>query len=372
MKIVFPYTHLDPGGIERAAVALANGFARRGASVEVALLRSGGQYASRLLPEVRLIDLKHPKRSRNLLLPGSPLVRYLKESSPDVVVSLGHSMNETLGAIRWLYKLPVPMLFTEHSTLRRRIGNPGSLQWWRRSVRARFLYRQCDLCAGVSRGVVDDLVELGVVPREKTRVIYNPVFGADLPGQASEPVDHPWLQTGQPPVLLGVGRFVETKGFDDLLRAVAALRAKGVEARLVLLGEGEERPGLERLTRELGLDSCVEFAGLVANPYAWMSKAALLVSASRLEGFGNAIAEALACGCNVVATDCPSGPREILEDGKWGRLVPVGDIDVLADAIQEALLYPLPAETLRQSASRFREERSIEEYYRALCGIVQK
>ena len=144
-----------------------------------------------------------------------------------------------------------------------------------------------------------------------------------------------------------------------MTRAFQILRAEaGFAARLVLLGEGPERGRLEALTATLGLEDCVCFAGRQTNPYAWMARASALVLSSRCEGFGSVLAEAMACGTNVVATDCRSGPREILEGGRWGRLVPVGDVLALARAMRDALLDPLPRADLIRAAERFSVARS--------------
>jgi glycosyltransferase involved in cell wall biosynthesis len=171
---------------------------------------------------------------------------------------------------------------------------------------------------------------------EKIKVIYNPVITPELFARAEEPLDHPWFRPGEPPVVLGVGRLTQAKDFPTLIRAFALVR-KERPARLMILGEGEERPKLEALVRELRLEEDVALPGFVDNPYKYMKRAAVFVLSSRWEGFGIVLVEAMALGTPVVATDCPSGPAEILENGKWGRLVPPGDPEALAKAILDTL-----------------------------------
>jgi glycosyltransferase involved in cell wall biosynthesis len=174
---------------------------------------------------------------------------------------------------------------------------------------------------------------------EKIKVIYNPVITPELFAKAEEPLDHPWFRPGEPPVVLGVGRLTQAKDFPTLIRAFALVR-KERPARLMILGEGEERPKLEALVRELGLEEDVALPGFVGNPYKYIARAGVFVLSSAWEGLPTTLVEALALGTPVVSTNCKSGPEEILEEGRWGRLVPVGNIEELAKAIGESLSMP--------------------------------
>jgi len=216
----------------------------------------------------------------------------------------------------------------------------------------------------VSRGVADDLARLTGLPREKIQVIYNPVVTPELFVKAEEPLGHPWFAAGEPPVILGVGRLHEAKDFQTLIRAFALVRKKRV-ARLVILGEGEERPKLEALVRELGLEEEVALPGFVDNPFKYMKRAGVFVLSSQWEGFGNVLVEAMACGTPVVSTACPSGPEEILENGRWGRLVSVGDVDALAEAIILTLDDKNHPDVARRALD-FGVQRAIDEYIRVL------
>jgi glycosyltransferase involved in cell wall biosynthesis len=196
----------------------------------------------------------------------------------------------------------------------------------------RHCFRWADGIVAVSNGVAKDVAALAHLPRQRIRVISNPVLTEELLRKAKEPVNHPWLAPNQPPVVLGVGRLVIEKDFLTLVRAFAQVRHQR-PARLVILGEGDQRRHLEALSRDLGVDEDVCFAGYQENPYAYMARAQVFVLTSTYEGFGLVLAEAMATGVPIVSTDCESGPREILRDGRYGTLVPVGSVEALAAAI---------------------------------------
>jgi len=182
-------------------------------------------------------------------------------------------------------------------------------------------------------------------------------------------VAHPWFQTGELPVVLGIGRLARQKDFPTLLRAFAQVRSRR-PCRLVILGEGKERSALTALVERLGITPHVEMPGFVANPFAYLRRAALFVLSSAWEGSPNVLIEALALAVPSVATDCPSGPREILCEGRYGPLVPVGDDEALAEAMEAMLAAPPPAALLRRGADRFRDDGCARQYLDALGMAV--
>jgi glycosyltransferase involved in cell wall biosynthesis len=200
---------------------------------------------------------------------------------------------------------------------------------------ARWAYPRADEVVAISDGVADDLEAALHVPRERVRVIPNPLTPSVL-AEAAAPPEHPWLSDGGPPVLLTVARLTSAKDIPNLLHGFAGLRAAR-PARLLVLGEGEERPRLEALVRRLGLGADVDLAGFAPNPYPAMAAADAFVLSSRREGLPTVLLEALLVGTPVVATDCPSGPREILQSGRLGRLVPPRDPAALAEGMRAAL-----------------------------------
>jgi glycosyltransferase involved in cell wall biosynthesis len=213
----------------------------------------------------------------------------------------------------------------------------------------------------VSEGVADDLAVRATLLRRRISVIYNPVVFPGFYDRMLEPVNHPWLAADAPPFLLAVGRLVEQKDFATLIAAFAiVVRSKNL--RLIILGEGPLHDDLMARAESHGVADRVSFAGFQANPLPFMRKAAVLVMSSAYEGFGNVLVEALACGTPVVSTDCPYGPKEILESGRFGRLVPVGDKEAMAEAIIATLEHPLPKEILQARGHEFTVERSADDY----------
>jgi glycosyltransferase involved in cell wall biosynthesis len=181
--------------------------------------------------------------------------------------------------------------------------------------------------------------------------------------KASEPVSHPWFTPGQPPVILGVGRLTPQKDFPTLLRAFALVRRQR-PARLVIVGEGrtEAKEALLRLAIELGCPDDVSLPGFTHNPFCFMANASVFVLSSLHEGLPGVLIQALACGVPVVSTDCPSGPREILEGGRHGRLVALGDFAAMADAITEALERPGDGAARMARGRQFSVERAVDRY----------
>jgi glycosyltransferase involved in cell wall biosynthesis len=233
---------------------------------------------------------------------------------------------------------------------------------------AKMFFRWADAIVAVSRGAADDFAATSGVPRNKMQVIFNPVVSDDLHRRAAETIDHPWFATGELPVVVAVGRLVIQKEFETLIRAFAEVR-KSLPSRLMIIGEGPDRSKLESLTRELGLQDVVALPGTQNNPLPYMKHAALLAMSSRYEGLPLVPIEALAVGCPVVSTDCLTGPREILEEGKWGRLVPVGDVHALANAMLATLKEPrrvLPPEAIL----RFHRDTVARQYADVIYGRV--
>jgi glycosyltransferase involved in cell wall biosynthesis len=202
---------------------------------------------------------------------------------------------------------------------------------------ARRFYPWADAVVAVSHGAADDLARTARLARAQVRVIHNPIVTPELREMTAAVVNHPWFQPDAPPVVVAVGRLAPQKDFETLIRALSLVRREGRPARLLILGEGSERSRLEALTTELGLSGVVEMPGWVQNPYPYMVRAAAFVLSSRWEGLPSVLIEALFCGPPIISTNCPSGPVEILDGGRHGSLVPVGDATALAEAIGAAL-----------------------------------
>lgn len=347
---------LQPGGAERAALNLAAGLAARGIAVELLAGNARGAFRALVPPEVRVVDLRAPRTVRAL----PRLAEYLRVRVPRVLVSaLDHANVVALLARQWA-RVPTRVVVTVHNRLAG-IRHRRWLARWAVPALLRVAYPHAEGIVAVSAGVAGDLVRVARLPPERVRVIANPVVGPELYRLAAVPVDHPWLAPGGPPVIAFVGRFVPEKDLPTVVRAFARLRAER-HARLVLVGDGPERPRVAALVRALGVERDVWFAGSQVNPYPYMARARVLVLASRSEGLGMVLIEALALGTPVVATDCPSGPAEILAGGRFGRLVPVGDAAALARAVLDTLDHPPDRERLRRAVEPFTVERVLPAY----------
>ena len=329
-RIAIYIPSLNCGGAERMMVTLANAFAARGLSVDLVLSSAQGPYLQNVSHAVRVVDLRSTRVIASL--PG--LVRYLRSERRQAMLSALNHANVIAIIARSLARVQLRLVVSERSTLSatKTLLFFGRLMPWF----MRWSYPRADKVLCVSQGVADDLAEKIGISFEKLKVIYNPVVSDELIEKSSEAFDHEWFESGEPPVVLGAGRLTEQKDFSSLFRAFAQVRAMR-PVRLVILGEGELRTPLERLAKELGIAADVLMPGFVANPFPWMRNAALFVLSSRWEGLPNVLIEAMACGTPVVSCDCPSGPAEILENGRWGRLVPVDDTNSLAQAIEATL-----------------------------------
>jgi glycosyltransferase involved in cell wall biosynthesis len=320
------------GGVERVMLNLAEGFCERGFNVDVVTPRVEGEFQACVPREARVVNL----RAGRVLASLPKLVRYLQRDRPAAVLTaMEHSSVVAIWA-RAIASAPTVIIATVHTNLSEVVKHAPS-----RKVRlvpfvCRCFLHRADAVVAVSQGVADDLVEHAPKCRDRIQVIHNPIITSNILSQAKQALEHPWFGPGEAPVILGTGRLAQQKDFATLIRAFALVRQQR-PARLLILGEGDERQRLEELVADLGIGRDVSLPGYEENPYRYMSRAALFVLSSAWEGFGNVLVEALAAGAPVLATDCKSGPREILEAVRRGRLVQVGDVDALAREMRASL-----------------------------------
>lgn len=393
------------GGVQRMTLIIAGALAGRGHRVELLVCEDRGPLRQQLPAQIAIQPLKAVPDMlarcyalaadpgglmpllRPLLLPLKlprtlgylpALARYLRREKPDAVFAATPYLNIVAVLARRLAQVDTRLVISERTNLSTNLKHSGSgSKDWRRRYLAPLMqraYGMADAIVAVSDGVADDLAAHIGIPRRTITRIYNPTFLPDLPRRAEEPVDHAWFTPGAPPVVLSVGRIGRQKDFPTLLRAFAQVRARR-PARLMILGEstGSDKPServikLLALADELGVRNDSTFEGFVTNPFAYMARAAVLVLSSLHEGFPNVLVEALACGCPVVSTDCPSGPAEILDHGKFGRLTPVGDHAAMAQAIEATLDDPPDRDRLRARAAVFSYDWAIDEYEQILLG----
>lgn len=291
--------------------------------------------------------------------PVAALLRYVRRDRPDAILAFLNYPNFALMLASRLAPRKTRWLVSVRNHVSTSSANAHSR--WNRSIPD--LMRRClhfaDRIVAPSQGVADDIVDITGLPRERVRVIHNPV-SSNVPLLAKEPVAHPFFEEAGVPVLVAAGKLKPQKDFETLLRAFRIAR-RARPMRLIILGGGDPA-ALRALAVELGVAADVDWPGHVENPYAWLRRASVYVLSSAWEGFPNVLLEALACGCPVVSTDCPSGPAEILAGGRHGKLVPVGAAGDLAKAILETLETPPPAEQLRARSREFSMERAIDAY----------
>ncbi len=364
--VLFIPTYSD-GGVERNFVYLANGLAGAGCPTALITCTLDGAFLDRLDARVRL-ELFPPGTGPQMT---ENLTAYLRLQRPAIVMT-GQQRDDAIALVA------KKQLDTGVTRFFLNVGTPLSAQsrdahrfWLKRWLHRRKLKRffaDCDGIVANSHGVARDLhAFLGVAP-ERIAVAPNPAVAPDLIRLAAEPVDHPWLQDNAVPVIMAAGRLGRVKDYPTLLRAFARIRAQ-CTCRLMILGRGRQQPKLQALARQLRVADDVELPGFVANIYPYLARATVFVVSSLREGGPNVLMEALALGRPAVATDCPHGPREILQEGRYGALVPVGDAEALAAAISASIENPLPSEFLRQAAEPYTTANSAHSYLQAF-GLV--
>lgn len=335
-RLMIYVPHLRTGGGEISMLQLAQGFAAAGRNVELVVHTLRTRELD-IPPGVTVTSLGPEGTARALWR----LVRLLRQRQPRWLLSAFPHSNVAAVAAVTLARSGTEVIATEHAPLSIQIQQQSGWRWRVLLPLVRWAYRRAAAVVGVSEGVRADLVGL-VGPTLAPAVIGNPVLAPGFEAESRLPPDHPWLLDRALQVVLSVSRLAPEKDLPTLVRAFAAVHRRQPSTRLLMAGEGPERAALQALVQQLGLQHVVQLPGRTRQPLRWMRGAAVFVLASRFEGFGNVLIEALACGTPVVATDCPVGPREILRGGRYGALVPVGDCAAMAVQIERALADPVP------------------------------
>lgn len=352
------------GGVERMLVNLMRGFVDFGHPVDLLMAGRDSPHLTRLPGAVRRIHLG----SRHTLPCAIGLARYLRRERPETMLVAKDRAGRAATLARRLAGVDTRIVLRLGTNLSAAMRHRLALTRALRYFPIRLLYPSIDHIVAVSAGVAADTASVAHYPSERISVIRNPVITPELLREAALPCPHPWLQqprgTGLP-VIVGAGRLQRQKDFATLIRAFAQLRAKR-PCRLLLLGEGRGRTPLTELIAGLGIGADVELPGYQEHLYPFLANADLFVLSSAWEGSPNVLTEAMALGTPVVATDCPSGPRELLADGRFGPLVRVGDAAALSDAMARTLDGPLPPDVLTAAVSDYTQEVSTHRYLKLL------
>lgn len=353
-------TFLQGGGLERVLLNLMEGFIDRGYAVDLLLFTAEGPFVELIPDDVQVINLGSPRIRASI----QTVRQYLRKEKPKVLYC-AESDRGFEGVVAGLLSMSGTRVMIGIHTIEAN-ERPDYLDDRHKKylMIKRFVCPLASKVIPVSHGLIDAITKDLSVPKRKMHVIYNPVVTEKLTTDMHKPVDHKWFKEKTIPVVLTAGRLVDIKGYDVLIRAFKEA-IPHVEARLLILGEGDQRESLTALVQELELEDYVDMPGFVDNPYAYMKNADLFVLSSEFEGLPTVVIEALACGTPVVSTKCPGGLSEILQHGEYGTLVPVGDHKALGQAIVEALQSDHDISKLEKRAEDFSEDKSIDDYLKA-------
>ena len=362
-RIAFFLATSGHSGVDRLMRNLIPAVARRGYAVDQLKVRGHGPDLGDA-PGVRVVDLG----SAHVWSSLPALTRYLRRERPRVMLSDKDKVNRCGVVARALAGATdrTRLVLRSGTTISVDLAHRGPVDRWIQRNSMRWLYRQAHAVVVPSDAAARDLVTYAGLPAPLVRTVPSPVLPATLLGQRPAPPDHPWYAPGAPPVILGVGELSPRKDFATLVRAFAALRAQGRDCQLVILGRGGQHDALQALAAQLGVAGHVALPGFSSEVFAHMTHAAAFALCSRWEGMPVVLIEALGCGTPVVATDCPGGSRELLQDGAIGALVPIGDVDALAAALSHVLAQPKDVEHNRTAARPYEIEHATSAYLAAM------
>ena len=359
------HTHLEIGGVERVLTNLVGELDDRGHRVDLLLVSETGAFRPEIPESVRTVELERGwAPGIGVYASVLPLARYLRRVRPDAVLAAKPNPNVVTLLARRLASVPTRAVVSFHGMTSDQIEHADEVRHALKTELSKYVYPWADATVAVSEDVKTDAAETLGLSEGDISVIHNPVVTPELLAKSERPVDHPWFDN-EVPVVLAAGRLHPYKNYSLLVEAFARLRRR-TDARLLILGDGQTRPELEALVAELGVGSDVSLPGSTDNPYPYMRQASVLAVSSFSEALPSTLVEAMACGCPVVSTNCSSGPREILNHGEFGPLVPVGDPDALADAILSTLRDPPNPARLRERAADFSAETVVRDYERIL------
>lgn len=353
---------LHGGGAERMFVRLASRFLNAGHDVDIVLMTTADlAYCDELDGAVRIVDLNVPRLWTSL----PAFHRYLRMERPDAVLAAMPLANGIAACAARLSGTRPVVAISERNSRSLALGDVDVVRHRPLMWAIRRSYPFADFIIATSSGVADRVREIPRVSPDRVHVIHNPSWTPEIEARAVEPVDHPWFEDGGSPIILSAGRLEQQKDFATLVSAFGLLRQSRA-ARLVILGKGTLHNALRTQVEAAGLAAHVSFPGFSTNPFSYMARASVFALSSIHEGFGNVLVEAMACGTPVVSTNCPSGPSEILDGGRYGPLVPVGDAPALARAIQLIMDNPTKADLLKARAKEFSLDAAAEAYMRVL------
>lgn len=354
IKVLFFISSLAGGGAERVMAEILHHIDKDKIEPVLVLLHpyDDSPYKEYLSKDARVIVVgRRSDSSVDKIKQFFSFIQVIRREKPHVILSM-LTHNNIMAILAGIF-LRIKVIVSEHSTLSKVVKTKEGrkILWFPVAILVKVLYGYADKIVAVSEGVKIDLQEEFNIPSNKIKVIYNPIDFSLIAELSSLPEEHPFFKE-KVPIVIAVGRLVWQKKFDTLIKAFGKVLSK-VDARLIILGDGSEKESLKKLIQDMNITDKVFLVGFQKNPYKFLSKADLFVLSSIYEGLPMVILEAMTCGTPVIATDCKSGPREILADGKYGLLVPVGDEDIFS----EEIIRLLKDRELREKFSRLGKER---------------
>ena len=358
------FSNLQAGGIQRAMLTLAGGLLKRGWAVDLLVVNGNGPLWQDIPKQARFIDLGKNRAVDTL----GGVIKYLREHRPTVMLSSQTHLNAVAILGRMLSGWKGRLVLSEHiAILEHAKFSTGKKDRYNPLV-ARLLYRFGDAVIVVSQAAADELLQVTGLPAERVHVAYNPIVNEKMIEISFESPNHRWFKGQSYKIVLAAGRFTEQKDFLTLISAFKTVHLKLPNARLVILGEGKLESEYRALIKSLGLEEVIDLPGFQANPYSFMRYSQLFVLSSRWEGFGNVLVEAMACGTPVVSSDCPHGPSEVLENGKYGDLVAPGNETAMAEAIINSLERQHNRDALIARSLDFSVDKIIDQYEKTMTG----
>lgn len=349
------------GGVERMVVNLCQGMTALGIQVDLLLVRTEGVYLEQLPASVHCRQLKASHTWGSIF----ELAAYLRREKPTALLAVKDRAGRAALIARYLSTVRTRVVMRIGTTVSAALDGCSPLRKAAWYLPMRFFYPRLDGIIAVSRGVADDVLKITHIEHKKLHVVANPVITDGLKNMAAGKPEHDWFKNKKIPVIMGIGRFTRQKDFSTLIEAFGILR-QDRPARLVLLGEGQERKKLAAMVTSLHLEDDVWMPGFITNPYVYLKHAQLFVLSSRWEGSPNVLTEAMALGIPVVSTDCPSGPREILQDGRLGPLLPMGEAKKMAAAMAAVLDNPPQPDSLMEAVKDYQVSASANRYLEIL------
>lgn len=356
-RVAFLLPSFEDGGVERVTINLALGLKSQGYTVEFVCFQKKGHYLSYLPEDMKVVELGAGRSVKSI----PRLLRYFKEERPDMLFSAKHYINTSVLIAKLLARTNTKVIVSGHGMFN---GKPSGVL----PLLMRWLYPKADAIAAVSQGVAENISKIVRIPQEKIQVIYNPVITESFVNMYEQTASI--SKSAGIKQVVSIGRLSREKDFTTLLKAFQLLK-EIVPSKLTIVGEGPERENLETLIKDLKLEKDVSLPGFTENPLEYLKGADAFVLSSLTEGLPTVIIEALYTGVPIVSTDCPSGPLEILENGKYGVLTPVGDFKALSHGIQQVLATPPSLESQRKRALDFTSEKAVKGYEKLIFSLLK-